>query len=77
VNVEPVRHGRDLLTQLLAQSTIDGTGLAAARVVVVLVVGLQARPASVQPVGLVGLVVVGRIEVFFQMRLRNSAFIFS
>ena len=59
VDVEALRNRGERLADLL-----DGldriAGLAAARIVRILAHGLEARPAAVEPVGLVGLVVLAR-----------------
>ena len=55
VEVEALRHRGERLADLL-QGLDRDAGLAAARIVLILAHGLEARPASVEPVGLVGLV---------------------
>ena len=75
VDVEALRHRRDLLADL-AQLGERDAGIAAARIVG-FARRLQARPAAVEPIGLVRLVAAAPASNSASRRARQSAFIFS
>jgi hypothetical protein len=66
VDVEALRHRGDLEPISRRRSTAT-PGLAAARIVHVLAHGLEAGPAAVEPIGLVGLVALSALELAVEL----------